>query len=58
MEEKKKLQRAHSKKFSNKKKTHNNKGVVVEKNTKRGWSDIFDKLNYSNGPADNIYVFG
>ena len=25
---------------------------------KRGWSDVFDNLTYSNGPGDNIYVFG
>jgi hypothetical protein len=25
---------------------------------KRGWSDVFDDLTYSNGPGDNIYVFG
>jgi hypothetical protein len=27
-------------------------------NTKRGWSDVFDNLTYSDGPGDNIYVFG
>ena len=25
---------------------------------KKGWSDVFDKLTYSSGPGDNIYVFG
>lgn len=25
---------------------------------KRGWSDVFEKLTYSSGPGDNIYVFG
>ncbi|MCX5646740.1 MAG: hypothetical protein NTZ17_19000 [Phycisphaerae bacterium] len=25
---------------------------------KRGWSDVFDDSTYSNGPGDNIYVFG
>jgi len=25
---------------------------------KRGWRDVFDNLTYSNGPGDNIYVFG
>lgn len=25
---------------------------------RRGWSDVFDKLTYSSGPGDNIYVFG
>ncbi len=25
---------------------------------KRGWSDVFDNLTYSDGPGDNIYVFG
>lgn len=29
-----------------------------EKQTKRGWSDVFDNLTYSDGPGDNIYVFG
>lgn len=28
------------------------------KQTKRGWSDVFDNLTYSEGPGDNIYVFG
>lgn len=23
-----------------------------------GWRDIFDKLTYSSGPSDNIYVYG
>lgn len=27
-------------------------------NAKRGWSDVFDNLTYSDGPGDNIYVFG
>jgi len=25
---------------------------------KKGWSDVFDKLTYSSGPGENIYVFG
>ena len=25
---------------------------------RRGWSDIFDNITYSDGPGDNIYVFG
>ena len=25
---------------------------------KRGWSHIIDKIDYSSGPGDNIYVFG
>ena len=29
-----------------------------EKPAKRGWSDVFDNLTYSDGPGDNIYVFG
>ena len=27
-------------------------------NKKKGWSDVFDKLTYSSGPGENIYVFG
>ena len=27
-------------------------------NTPKGWRDVFDKLTYSSGPGDNIYVFG
>jgi len=27
-------------------------------NSRKGWSDVFDKLTYSSGPGDNIYVFG
>lgn len=26
--------------------------------SRRGWSDVFDNLTYSDGPGDNIYVFG
>ncbi len=26
--------------------------------SKRGWRDVFDNLEYSDGPGDNIYVFG
>lgn len=29
-----------------------------KKPAKRGWSDVFDNLTYSDGPGDNIYVFG
>ena len=29
-----------------------------KKQGKRGWSDVFDNLTYSEGPGDNIYVFG
>lgn len=25
---------------------------------KGGWSDVFDNTTYSDGPGDNIYVFG
>jgi hypothetical protein len=25
---------------------------------RRGWRDVFDDLEYSDGPGDNIYVFG
>lgn len=25
---------------------------------KRGWSYIIDKIKYSGGPGDNIYVYG
>ncbi len=28
------------------------------KENKRGWRDVFDNLEYSDGPGDNIYVFG
>lgn len=28
------------------------------KESKRGWRDVFDNLEYSDGPGDNIYVFG
>jgi hypothetical protein len=29
-----------------------------DRNTKRGWRDVFDNITYSSGPGDNIYVFG
>lgn len=25
---------------------------------KRGWSDVFDEIDYSSGPGDNVYVYG
>jgi hypothetical protein len=28
------------------------------KESKRGWRDVLDNLEYSEGPGDNIYVFG
>ncbi len=28
------------------------------KESRRGWRDVFDNLEYSEGPGDNIYVFG
>jgi hypothetical protein len=44
---------------------HNNKEKSSDKNkrsqnsnSRKGWSDVFDKLTYSSGPGDNIYVFG
>jgi hypothetical protein len=60
MKEKEKMQRINSKKCSDDKvKNHCNSSAAKEKNNaKRGWSDVFDKLTYSNGPGDNIYVFG
>ncbi|MCK4753209.1 MAG: hypothetical protein KAS75_07165 [Planctomycetes bacterium] len=30
----------------------------TETNRKRGWNDVFDNVTYSDGPGDNIYVFG
>jgi hypothetical protein len=24
----------------------------------RGWHDVFDELTYTDGPGDNIYVYG
>ncbi len=29
-----------------------------EKQSTRGWKDVFDNSTYSSGPGDNIYVFG
>lgn len=29
-----------------------------DKTEKRPWSHVIDKDSYSNGPGDNIYVFG
>jgi hypothetical protein len=28
------------------------------RNEKQGWRHIIDKSKYSDGPGDNIYVFG
>lgn len=28
------------------------------KENKRGWRDVFDSMDYTDGPGDNIYVFG
>jgi len=28
------------------------------KESKRGWRDVFDNIDYTGGPGDNIYVFG
>lgn len=58
MEEKKKLQRTDSKRCSDKDKPRGRSSTAVKKNMKRGWSDVFDKLTYSDGPGDNIYVYG
>jgi len=30
----------------------------ASKSKKRGWSGVFDNVTYTNGPGDNIYVFG
>ncbi len=30
----------------------------TRRSEKRGWGHIIDKEKYSNGPGDNIYVFG
>jgi hypothetical protein len=29
----------------------------TNKNKKNGWSEVFEKVTYSSGPGDNIYVF-
>ena len=34
------------------------KKVIRKKNKKRSWNGVFDKMNYSSGPGDNIYVYG
>lgn len=34
------------------------KGQDKLKTEGNGWRDILDELDYSNGPGDNIYVFG
>jgi len=34
------------------------KSVRTSTHKKSGWSDVFDKLTYSSGPGDNIYVYG
>ena len=34
------------------------KQIAVIAVRKKGWSDVFDKLTYSSGPGDNVYVFG
>jgi len=26
--------------------------------SRRGWRDVFDDIEYTDGPGDNIYVFG
>lgn len=31
---------------------------LASRGEKRGWRHIIDKGTYSNGPGDNIYVFG
>ena len=35
-----------------------NKSQRTNNNKKGGWSHIIDKVDYSSGPGDNIYVFG
>ena len=35
-----------------------NKDGHKDKNKGGGWSDLIDKGDYSNGPGDNIYVYG
>jgi hypothetical protein len=34
------------------------KGDRFNRNEKEGWRHIIDKSKYSDGPGDNIYVFG
>lgn len=43
---------------SNRKKGKRRKDAEPGKSKKRSWSGIFDNMNYSSGPGDNVYVYG
>jgi len=32
--------------------------VQKDSTTEGGWRDVFDQFIYSDGPGDNIYVYG